>query len=167
MTQLFVVFARDVFHVDDVRYGFLGAALGLGSLIAAPLIAGPGSGMRRSRLVEVAMLAYGVAVVAFALAPVYELAALALLVAGAAYLALAATLNTTIQLQVDEAMRGRVIAVYIMFLTAALPFGMLVQGLVAQLVGPQAAVAAFGVLFLAVLGWLRFGADFLVHIDDG
>jgi len=166
MTNLFVVFAEQVFLVDEAGYGFLAASLGLGSLIAAPLIAGPGAGMKRGRLVELAMLAYGLAVIGFGVMPFYNAAIVALAIAGAAYLALASTLNTTIQLQVDETMRGRVIAVYIMFLTAALPIGMLVQGFIAQVVGPQAAVTLFGVLFLAVLAWLRFGTDLLRHVDD-
>jgi len=52
--QLLAVFAARVFHVGDLAYGFLGASLGIGALIAAPVIAGPGTGMRRSRLVTVA-----------------------------------------------------------------------------------------------------------------
>ncbi len=166
MVQLFIVFARDVFHVDDVAYGVLGAALGLGAIIAAPFIAGPGSGWRRSRLVEVSMFAYGIAVVSFGLAPVFPVAVLALLVAGAGYLALASTLNTTIQLQVDEAMRGKVLSVYILLLTAALPIGSLIQGGIAQVAGPRVAVAGFGVLFLGVTAWLRFGSGLLVSVDD-
>jgi MFS family permease len=166
MIQLFPVFASQVYGVGDAAYGFLGAALGIGSIIAAPLIAGPGSGLARSRLVEIAMIGYGAAIVAFGLAPVYPLAVAALLVAGAGYLAIASTLNTTIQLQVDEVMRGKVIAVYIMFLTLALPIGSFLQGVLAQLVGPQVAVAVFGVAFLAVFGWLRLGTDLLGHLDD-
>jgi MFS family permease len=166
MVQLFIVFARDVFHVDDVSYGMLGAALGLGSILAAPFVAGPGSGWRRSRLVEVAMLAYGLAVVCFGLAPVFGVAVVALLVAGAGYLALASTLNTTIQLQVDEAMRGKVLAVYVLLLTAALPIGSLIQGGIAQVAGPRFAVTSFGILFLAVTAWLRFGSGLLVSVDD-
>jgi MFS family permease len=166
MTQLFVVFAQDVFRVDDFWYGVLVASVGAGSLIAAPLIAGRGSGVRRSTLVEWAMLAYGLAVVGFGLSPTYVVALVALLVSGAGYLAIAATLNTTIQLQVDETMRGRVIATYIMLLTAALPLGMVLQGFVAQVFGPQAAVALFGVLFLVVWAYLKFGTDLLRHLDD-
>ena len=54
--------------------------------------------------------------------------ALALLVAGAGYLGISSTLNTTVQLQVTEVMRGRVIALYIMSLTPAMPLGALIQG---------------------------------------
>lgn len=166
MVQLFPVFAQQVFGVGDVAYGFLGASLGIGATLAAPLIAGRGSGLPRRRLVEISMLAYGLAIVVFGVAPIYPVAVAALLVAGAGYLAIASTLNTTIQLQVDELMRGKVLAVYVMVLTAALPVGVLAQGLLAQLVGPQAAVVIFGVLFLSVTVWLRVGSGLLAHMDD-
>ena len=166
MVQLFPVFAQRVFGVTDVAYGFLGAALGIGAVLAAPFVAGIGSGWRRSRLAEVAMLAYGLAIVAFGAAPSYPIALAALLVAGGGYLAIASTLNTTIQLQVDEVMRGKVLAVYIMFLTLALPIGALIQGVVAERIGPQLAVVGFGSAFLAVFAWLRFLSGLLPHMDD-
>lgn len=166
MVQLFVVFAHEVFGVGDLAYGFLGAALGIGSILAAPLIAGRGSSVPRSRLVDISMLVYGLSVVAFGLAPVYVVGFIALLFAGAGYLAMASTLNTTIQMQVHEVMRGKVLAVYIMFLTASLPIGIFVQGAVAHWIGPRAAVAGAGVLLLAVIAWLRFGTDWVQHMDD-
>src|SRR5690606_23132859 len=110
LVELLVVFADEVFVVGDTAYGFLGAALGVGAVLGTPLVAGRGSGIARSRLVLTAVLAYGAALVAFGLAPTYGVGLLALLVNGAGYLAIASTLNTTIQLQVDEAMRGRVLA---------------------------------------------------------
>ena len=166
MNQLFAVFADDVYGVGDVAYGLLAAAAGTGAVLGTPLIVGPGSRLARSRLTNIAMLAYGLAVVAFGFISIYGLGLVALLVTGAGYLALASTLNTTIQLQVDEIMRGKVIALYVMCLTVALPIGALLQGVFAQFVGPQIAVMVFGTLFLAVWGWLRFGGgDHLAAMD--
>ena len=166
MNQLLAVFADDVYGVGDFAYGVLGAAGGLGAIFGTPLIVGPGARLRRSRLVAISMLVYGIAVVAFGLAPVYPLGVAMLLITGAGYLAIASTLNTTVQLQVDEIMRGKVIALYVMCLTIALPLGGLAQGLLAQFIGPQAAVALFGAGFLGVWAWLRFGGgDHLAEMD--
>jgi predicted MFS family arabinose efflux permease len=164
--QLLAVFAERVFDVGDLAYGFLGASLGIGAVIAAPLIAGPGSGMARSRLIMVSTLAYGAGIVAFALAPWYGMAVAALLVCGGAYLAIASTLNTTIQLQVDEVMRGKVLAAYIMFLTVAIPTGALIQGALAEWIGARATVAGAGVLFLIAIVWLRMGTSYIASMDD-
>ena len=70
-----------------------------------------------------AMLLYGVSVVAMGLAPTYALSILVLLCFGGAYLSIASTINTTIQLVVLEELRGVVIAIYLMCLTGALPIG--------------------------------------------
>ncbi|MCX7619593.1 MAG: MFS transporter [Acidimicrobiales bacterium] len=166
VSQQLVVFAREVFGVGDFAYGLLGAALGFGSILGAPIIGRAGGRIARSRLLFVAMVAYGGALVTFGAAPVYAVAFGALLVGGAGYLAIASTLNTTIQLQVEEAIRGRVLAIYIMFLTAALPLGLLLQGLAVSVIGPRATVVGAGLVFFAVTGWLKTGSGLMSHLDD-
>jgi predicted MFS family arabinose efflux permease len=158
--SLVVVFADDVFHVSGALYGLLGACLGIGSVVGAPFLAGRAPSFARSQLAASAALVYALAIAAFGAAPVYWVGAAALLVAGAAYLALASTSNTTVQLQVDEAMRGRVIAFYLMTFTAAIPIGSLVQGWTAQAFGPRQTTIVAGLLLAAVVivlrsaGWL-------------
>lgn len=164
--QLLAVFAERVFEVGDVAYGLLGAALGIGAVLSAPVIAGPGTGLARSRLTTIATMTYGSALVVFALAPGYGLAFVALLVCGGAYLAIASTLNTTIQLQVDEQMRGKVLAAYLMFLTLAMPVGALVQGVLAEAIGARATVAGAGVLFVAVTLYLAVGTRDVAAMDE-
>jgi predicted MFS family arabinose efflux permease len=135
-------------------------------VLAAPLIAGRGSGMRRSQLTTVATAVYGSALVVFALSPWYAMAVGALMVAGAAYLAIASTLNTTIQLQVEETMRGKVLAAYLMCLTLAMPLGVLAQGALAEAIGARATVAGAGMVFLVAVAWLRWGTSYIASMDD-
>jgi len=150
VNSLLVVFADQVFGVGRLAYGFMGAALGVGAVAAAPLVAGRGTRVSRRRLAGGAMVVHGGGLVAFALAPVYWVALLCLMVAGAAYLAVAATLNTSLQLQVEEHRRAKVLALYVTVLTIALPIGALVQGAVASVVGVRATVAVAAALFVAV-----------------
>jgi predicted MFS family arabinose efflux permease len=163
--QLLAVFAEEVFHVGRTAYGFLGACLGLGALLGAPVLAGRGSAIARSVLTGTSLLCYGGAIAVFAVGPAYAVGAVALLVAGAAYLALAATLNTTIQLQVDEHMRGKVISLYLMGLTASIPIGSLVGGQLAEVAGPRPTVAVAGLLLVGVAVWLR-ATGRLHRMDD-
>jgi MFS family permease len=148
--SLLVVFTDDVFHVGDLAFGLLSAAQGIGAILGAPLIAGPGTALRRSRLVATSMVVYGAALIVFALSPTYVLALLPMLVAGACYLALASSLNTSIQLQVSDAVKGRILALYVMGLTISVPIGNLVQGYLAEHLGPRPTVAGAGVCFLLV-----------------
>jgi MFS family permease len=164
--QLLPVFARDVYVVGDREYGLLAAAMGIGAVLALPLLTGRAARRTRRVVVLGAMIAYGAAMIAFGAASSFGVGLVAQLIAGGAYLALASSLNTTIQLQVDEAMRGKVLAVYVMLLTASLPAGLLLQAAMLTVTGPQITVVAFGVAFLAVLAWLELRATYLAHLDD-
>ncbi len=163
---LLVVFKDEVFFISDTQYGFLGAALGTGAVLGAPLIAGRGRSVRRSRLTTGALLAYGASVLAFALSPTFVVALVALLIAGAAYLAIASTLNTAVQLQVDEDMRGKVLSLYVMGLTIATPIGSLLQGWLVEVIGPRPVVAGAGAAMFAITVWLRWGRQSILRMDD-
>ncbi len=164
--SLLVVFADEVFDVGNGAYGLLAGCMGAGAILIAPLVAGKGSTIARSRMVAIAMTAYGVALIALGLAPGIGLAAAALFVAGAAYLGISSTLNTTVQLQVTEEMRGKVLALYVITLTLGVPLGSLVQGWLIDLIGVQATVIGAGTLFLGVLLVLRFATSRLSSMDD-
>lgn len=151
---LLAVFAEQVFSVAGFEYGLLGAALGLGGVLATPLVAGRGSALPRSRLVGAALGVYGLALALFALSPTFPMAVVFLVVAGGGYLGLASTLNTTIQVQVDEERRGKVLALYVMGLTSSYPMGSLVQGALADVVSVRWVTAASGLVLLVVLARL-------------
>jgi MFS family permease len=163
--QMLSVFARDVYHVGDAAYGLLAAGMGVGSMVALPVVAGRGARIARSRIVTWAMAFYGAAVILFGISPWYGLGVVALVIAGGGYLGMAAALNTTIQLQVDESMRGKVLAVYVMLLTGALPAGLLLQALVVWVIGPRATVVIFGIGFVVFYVWLRARTPYLAHLD--
>lgn len=162
--NLIVVFA-DGYGVGGGAYGMLAACLGIGAVAVAPIIAGRGSTARRSRLLSLAMAVYGLALVGLGLAPTALLGGACLLAAGAGYLGMSASLNTAVQLQVREDMRGRTMALYLMVLTAAVPIGAQVQGWCVDLVGVHWTVGVAGAIF--VLSWivLRYVIDRLSTID--
>ncbi|MEY2452815.1 MAG: hypothetical protein QOD92_2389 [Acidimicrobiaceae bacterium] len=165
--SLVVVFADDVFKVSGTLYGLLSACLGIGAVLGSPFIAGRAPGLRRSRLVGGGLLLYALALAAFGAAPTYWVGVVCLLVAGCAYLAIASTSNTTVQLQVDEAMRGKVMAFYLMTFTAAIPVGSLVQGWTAQTFGPRETTITAGLLLAALVTFLRVSGRLAAMDDDG
>ena len=164
--NLLVVFADRVYGIGDSAYGLLAGCLGAGAIIAAPFVAGRGNRTSRSTMLTIAMVGYGLALISLAAAPSAVLGAIALLFAGAGYLGISSTLNTTVQMQVAESLRGRVLALYVMVLTIAIPIGSLLQGWLVDLVGVQITVAGAGVLFLCVFAVFRFGFDVFGHMDD-
>lgn len=163
--SLVVIFADDVYRVGAGAFGLLSAALGIGAVLGTPLVAGWGTTLSRRRLVTAAMVGYGSSLVLFALSPGYAVGFVALLGAGAGYLAIASSLNTTIQLQVEERRRGKVLAFYVLGITLTAPLGSLLQGFMTELIGPRATVALAGTAFVSVLVVLR-ARGALAHLDD-
>jgi MFS family permease len=149
--QLAPVLANDVFHVGAGAYGVFAGALGGGAVIGAALLGALGTGLRRSRLVAVSLVGYGLSLAALGLAPTFGLGVACMALAGMGYLAAVASLQTTVQVLVAEALRGRVLAVYVMTFTAAYPLGSLLQGWLADQVGARATVTGAGSI-LVLLG---------------
>jgi len=76
---------------------------------------------------------------------------------GAAHLTSASTLNTAIQLQVDEAVRAKVLAVYITMLTASNPLGQLTLGQLIDRTDPRFAYTVAGIAYVTIGLWLLAG----------
>lgn len=141
---LSVVFAEDVFETGPSGFGLMLTMIGFGAVLAGPIVAGIGDTVRRSRLQVFALAGYATGVMSFALAPVYPVALAALMLVGACHLTSASLLNTTIQLQVDESRRAKVLSAYIMALTVASPLGQLTLGQLIEIIGPRPVVFGAG-----------------------
>ena len=93
---------------------------------------------------------YGSGVVAVAVAPWFAVALVGMFATGVAHIASASTLNTAIQLQVDEALRARVLSVYLTGLLLSSPLGQLLMGQAIEMLGPRETFLVFGLLFFAL-----------------
>ena len=145
--------AQDVLHTDATGFGFLMAASGLGSLVAALGIAF--SSRSRTGIIAGGAVVMGVAEVAAAAVHVFPLAMIAMLFVGFGAISMAATANTAIQLAVPDGLRGRVLSVYTTVFVGSTPFGGLMIGWVASRFGVDVALA-FGGAASAVVGVLAF-----------
>ena len=149
--------ARDVLHTDASGYGFLMAASGIGSLVAALGIAF--SGRSRPAIIAGGAMLLGLAELAAAVIHLFPLAMVAMAFVGLGAIAMAATANTTIQLVVPDALRGRVLSVYTTVFAGSTPFGGLLMGWIASQFGVEASLAVAGIscllVGLAAYVWLR------------
>lgn len=144
------VYGESVFGVEGLRLGILFGAAGVGSVLFTPLLLSIAPRLSRSVLLSAAMLFYGASVAAMGVASNYAAAIVVLVCFGGAYLSIASTINTTIQLVVREDLRGVVIAIYVMCLTGALPVGILAWGAAADRVGIRRTTVAAGALLVIV-----------------
>ena len=161
---LMLVFAEDVFDRGGSGYSVMLTMVGAGAVASAPLVASLGSRVARSTIQSVALMAYSVAVAGVALAPTFYVSLGFLALMGAAHLASASTLNTAVQLQVDESRRAQVLAVYLMMLLLANPVGSLIGGQMIELFGPRRAFSCAAALMFSVGIVLRLGGR-LRHLD--
>lgn len=139
--------ASDVLDVGAEGLGFMLAASGIGSVIAALAVA---SRRRpRIRVIVLGALVLGVLELVIAVVESYPVALLAMFGAGAGAIAMMVTANTSIQLVVPDALRGRVMAVYTTVFVGSTPFGGLLVGWVASTYGIPAAWAVGGVASIA------------------
>ncbi len=159
--MLTVVFAEDVFDRGPGGFGLMLTMLGVGAVVAAPMVASLGGRVSRSKIQRVALVVYGSAVLALAVAPTFLVYLVPLAAIGAAHLASASALNTAVQLQVDEERRTQVMSLYVMVLMSSNPLGQLVLGQLIEAIGARPAFGLYGALLLAgtavlhVRGWLR------------
>lgn len=139
-----VLFAEEVFDVGEFRFGMLVSAFGAGAILTAPWLATIGPRFPKSTMVSAAVLAYGIGELVLVSTTIYAVGLIGVFIAGAAHLTMATTTNTTLQLQVDEAIRGRVMAMYLMVFTIGMPLGAIVQGPLADQLGPRWVVLGMG-----------------------
>jgi MFS family permease len=165
VVQLAPVFARDEFHVGEGAYGLLAGALGTGATVGSVLLGAYGDGVRRSRLVVIALVGYGLAVVGMGATPSYAGGLLAMFLIGLGYLAVVSALNTSVQMAVDDRYRGRVMALYGMAFVGAYPAGSLLQGALADVFGVRPVVGGAGLLLVAYAAWLLARPDVLASFD--
>ncbi len=153
--------AQEVLQSDAAGYGFLMTASGLGALVAAVALV-IGGKPRPVRIAGGAMV-LGVASVLLALSTSFPISLLLMIPVGAGGIAMAATANATIQLNVPDGLRGRVMSVYTTVFSASVPIGGIATGALASVVGIPVTVAVGGLLSLAtgvaaLVWWRRIAA---------
>ncbi len=138
---LMPVFARDVLRVDAGAYGGMLTANGIGATIGALALAT----VRPARpgIVIISMMAAcSVLLGAFASSTAYGLSLALMVGVGGTMVGYMSLSNTTIQSMVPDALRGRIMSIYILSFFGTAPIGGLVMGSLAQALGAQAAVFA-------------------------
>lgn len=149
-----------VLHAGAGGTSLLVAAQGVGAVLGALVMTPLEARVGRRRLLLMDLAGVCAALVGYALAPDLAVAAGALVVTGATYIGVLAGLNTVVQLNAPDELRGRMLGVYITALGLLYPAGALIQGSLAGLVGLRAITAAGAVMVGAVValglhrGWV-------------
>jgi MFS family permease len=147
------------------EYGLLGSIMAIGSLSAALLSAR--RPFPRLRVLLMAFAAFSVASAASALAPTYLWFAVLLIPVGLTALTVLTTANSMVQLSVDPAMRGRVMALYMAVFMGGTPLGAPLIGWIGAAWGPRWTIGvgsmATGLAVVAAMLYLMRSED--MHVS--
>ena len=152
---LMPIFADGVLHGGPKGLGLLMGFSGVGALLGAGTLAGRQGVRGLGNWVLFACAGFGTSLILFSLSRIFWLSTLLLAPVGFSMMVQLASSNTLIQSMVPDRLRGRVMALYSMMFLGMAPFGALLAGVLANLMGAPATVALGGAVCIA--GAVVFG----------
>ena len=150
---LMPIFAARVLHGGPHTLGFLTGSMGLGALISALSLAARKNVRGLVRIIPVSAGVFGLGLIGFGLSHSFWLSMLMLMVAGSGMMQGMAASNTVIQTLVSDDKRGRVMSYYTMAFMGMAPFGSLLAGTMADVIGAPMTVIANGSVVLLGAAW--------------
>jgi MFS family permease len=161
---LMPVFARDILRVGSQGFGFLQSAGGAGALAGTLAVAYFSQHRGKTLQALSGAILFGMLLVVFAFSQSYPLSLGLAFLLGFASQGYMTIINTTLQLNLPEQLRGRVMGIF--GLTWDLmPVGGMISGTVAELAGAPAAVALGGVMVAGLAVAILAFKPGLKHID--
>ncbi|MEW8979335.1 MAG: MFS transporter [Symbiobacterium sp.] len=151
--QFITVFARDVVHGDVGVAGLMQAAPALGTVTFMLIIASATDIRWKGKLLLGSGILFSLGLVAFSWTTNLYLSLALLVLVGGCAMTWQTTLNTLLQTNVDDHMRGRVMSAYTMTALAMMPLGQGPIGLAIDYLGPSLAITLGA---LISLGWIIY-----------
>ena len=139
---------------DAKTNGFLLAARGIGSLIAALTIAALGRFRFRGKLWTINSILLPISMIIFALMTWLIPSLVAIAVMGFAFMIIVNLSNAMVQTRITDEMRGRVMGVFTFFFFGAFPIGSIIAGWSADAIGEPLTVIISGVILLVFALWV-------------
>ncbi len=147
-TLLAAAYFEQLLGISAEYQGFLLGTEGIGMALGAALISAYASWARSRQIVSVTMIALGVGILVFALAPVYWLVLLGALLVGLCVVSARTTLAAMTQALVSDAQRGRVESAMVTVIGLGSMGALMMAGLLGDIVGPKSVFMLTGILVL-------------------
>jgi len=151
---LMPVFAKEVLHGGSNTYGFLMGAAGFGALTGALFLASRKSVLKLGRIVPASAILFGSALLGLSFSRLFLISLVLMIFIGLGMMMQTAASNTILQTITDDDKRGRVMGFYSMSIMGTAPFGSLMAGGLAKVIGTPWTIFAGG--FVTIIGGLFF-----------
>ncbi|MBI2777074.1 MAG: MFS transporter [Chloroflexi bacterium] len=153
---LLPLFARYTLNLEADGFGALFAAMGVGSLIGSLTLAFMGGRRPLVWMILGGATSFVLFELLLGLSRSVFAAFIVIVFVGFSSMLMVNTINVTVQRNVPDALRGRVMALYVTVFAGSTPIGGLIAGSVAQAWGPPAGFLVGGgvtVLFIGLVAW--------------
>jgi MFS family permease len=142
------IFARETFQGGSDTLGYLLAAAGIGSLVGSIYLSWRQEKRRLDRLLLISVVGLGLGLIGFAQSHIFGLSLLMMFVIGLCLVLQAAICNMLLQTLVIDRHRGVVMSLFTVAYIGITPFGNLLIGRVAAVIGASSTLTINGVLCL-------------------
>jgi MFS family permease len=151
------VVAEKVFRQGASGLGLLHSAAGLGAILGAIIVSTTAKKIKREYRILAGCLTFTIAIFFFTLTRNFGLGLTFLFISGIGLILQNATLNSTVQHNVDGYIRGRVMSIYLTMWLGMAPFGNLQVGIISEHFGAPFAlrIGAIAMLIFGVWTFIR------------
>jgi predicted MFS family arabinose efflux permease len=150
MVTFLPVVAKSIFGMKANGYAMMMTTYGLGSVTGALLVAATVHAARKGKMALTLQLAFACLLVGFAFSRFLPLSLLIAFFAGACIVGVISLYSSLVQLTSSDAMRGRVMSIFMLAFRGGMPLGNLLAGYVAQRWSITAALAVNGTVLASV-----------------
>jgi MFS family permease len=151
---LMPAFAKEILHGGSNTYGFLMGAAGFGAFLGALFLASRKSVLKLDRIVPVSAMIFGAGLISLSFSKVFPVSLMLMIFIGLGMMMQTAATNTVIQTITDDDKRGRVMSFYSMAIMGTAPFGSLLAGGAAKVIGTPWTIFSGGIA--CIIGALFF-----------
>ena len=141
---LMPVFAKEILHGGSHTYGFLMGAAGFGALLGAFFLASRESVLKLGRIVPASAVLFGAGLIGLSFSRIFPFSLVLMIFIGLGMMMQTAASNTILQTITDDDKRGRVMSFYTMAIMGTAPFGSLMAGGLAKVIGTPGTIFAGG-----------------------
>jgi MFS family permease len=156
-TALIPEFAERILKVGPIGFGWLNAAIDIGSIITIITLTLFPMKRKQGYKLMFAVAGFGLCIIVFGLSDIYWISFLALLIGGMLDGISVLVRGTILQLTTPDEMRGRVSSVNSMFINSSNELGMFESGVASRILGTAPSVIFGGTmtLLVVVITWLK------------
>jgi predicted MFS family arabinose efflux permease len=156
MITFLPVFAKNVFHQNEMTYSLFLVASGLGSITGALTVASLGNIHNKGRIALTMLMALGAGITGFSISHSLAASCLLLFISGAVMMCAFAMISSLVQLITPNDMRGRVMSVYNVAFRGGMPFGSVTTGWLVPIFTAPTVLSVNGLVLVSLGAYFLF-----------